>query len=218
MCIRDRDNTVRTPRHACASPPAIPAYSDTFSTKSRQVKSERIFIPLPARNSVTFAVNGKMCIRDSLKGMYEICGEETAARILKSGKNEIMEAIKFEKVNFSYGGEEKDSFALRDVSFSVEEGEFVAVLGHNGSGKSTLARLVDGLLSPSDGKISVLGLDAAEGKNTFEIRLSLIHIYAKYRVALRGESAIIGSNPPQIASRQATDSISISAVWTYKSA
>ena len=81
-----------------------------------------------------------------------------------------MEAIKFEKVNFSYGGEEKDSFALRDVSFSVEEGEFVAVLGHNGSGKSTLARLVDGLLSPSDGKISVLGLDAAEGKNTFEIR------------------------------------------------
>ena len=107
---------------------------------------------------------------DRLKGMYEICGEETAARILKSGKNEIMEAIKFEKVNFSYGGEEKDSFALRDVSFSVEEGEFVAVLGHNGSGKSTLARLVDGLLSPSDGKISVLGLDAAEGKNTFEIR------------------------------------------------
>ena len=59
---------------------------------------------------------------DRLKGMYEICGEETAARILKSGKNEIMEAIKFEKVNFSYGGEEKDSFALRDVSFSVEEG------------------------------------------------------------------------------------------------
>ncbi len=102
--------------------------------------------------------------------MYEICGEGTTARILKNGKNEIMEAIKFEKVNFSYGGEEKDSFALRDVSFSVEEGEFVAVLGHNGSGKSTLARLVDGLLSPSDGKIFVLGLDAAEGKNTFEIR------------------------------------------------
>lgn len=106
---------------------------------------------------------------DRLKGMYEICCKETS-RILKSGKNEIMEAIKFEKVNFSYGGEEKDSFALRDVSFAVEEGEFVAVLGHNGSGKSTLARLVDGLLSPSDGKISVLGLDAAEGKNTFEIR------------------------------------------------
>ncbi|MBQ8291922.1 MAG: energy-coupling factor transporter ATPase [Clostridia bacterium] len=89
-----------------------------------------------------------------------------------------MEAIKFEKVHFSYEAdrETKDVFAedtrfsLDGVDFSVEEGEFVAVLGHNGSGKSTLARLIDGLLSPTSGKITVLGLDAGEEKSLFDIR------------------------------------------------
>ena len=83
-----------------------------------------------------------------------------------------MEAIKFENVYFSYdeGEDEKGSFALSGVSLSVEEGEFVAVLGHNGSGKSTLARLTNGLLSPSSGKITVLGMDAGDPKKLFDIR------------------------------------------------
>ena len=91
-----------------------------------------------------------------------------------------MKAIEFEKVRFSYESDNASktddvfsvdtSFALNGVDFSVEEGEFVAVLGHNGSGKSTLARLVNGLLTPSEGKITVLGLDASEPKNLFDIR------------------------------------------------
>ncbi|MBQ8284470.1 MAG: energy-coupling factor transporter ATPase [Clostridia bacterium] len=89
-----------------------------------------------------------------------------------------MEAVKFENVRFAYkdGGEESDvfssetAFALSGVNFSVEEGEFVAVLGHNGSGKSTLARLTNGLLTPSEGKITVMGLNACEEENLFEIR------------------------------------------------
>lgn len=91
-----------------------------------------------------------------------------------------MTAVKFEKVRFSYEeevagtGEDffspEPSFALQDIDFSVEEGEFVAVLGHNGSGKSTLARLINGLLMPSSGKITVLGLDAGNTDNLFDIR------------------------------------------------
>ena len=97
-----------------------------------------------------------------------------------------MEAIRFEKIRFSYDVEETATteatpfaeeissaegiFALREIDFSVREGEFVAVLGHNGSGKSTLARLIDGLLTPTGGKITVLGLDAADPKNLFSIR------------------------------------------------
>ena len=90
-----------------------------------------------------------------------------------------MEAVKFENVYFSYESEEdsdeavfaaETAFALSGVDFSVQEGEFVAVLGHNGSGKSTLARLINGLLAPSSGKITVLGLDACEDKNLFDIR------------------------------------------------
>ena len=90
-----------------------------------------------------------------------------------------MEAIKFEKVHFSYEptsdepfyGEkdERQSFALDGIDFSVAEGEFVAVLGHNGSGKSTLARLVNGLLSPTSGTIRVFGMPTSE-ENLFEIR------------------------------------------------
>ncbi len=90
-----------------------------------------------------------------------------------------MEAIKFENVFFSYEkGQEaekdvfslQDTFALRGINFSVQEGEFVAVLGHNGSGKSTLARLTNGLLTPNSGTITVLGLDAGEENNLFDIR------------------------------------------------
>ena len=94
-----------------------------------------------------------------------------------------MQAIAFEKVTFSYTDTEEDkvlsdpfsggqsgAFALRGVDFCVQEGEFVAVLGHNGSGKSTLARLTNGLLSPKSGNITVLGLDATDEKNLFEIR------------------------------------------------
>ena len=90
-----------------------------------------------------------------------------------------MTAVKFEKVHFSYTTDdaqddnvfaEDTAFSLDGVDFSVEEGEFVAVLGHNGSGKSTLARLTNGLLSPSGGEITVFGLDAKNPKNLFEIR------------------------------------------------
>ena len=92
-----------------------------------------------------------------------------------------MEAVKFEKVCFSYanGGDTATddtffssdaSFSLNAIDLSVQEGEFIAVLGHNGSGKSTLARLTNGLLSPDSGKITVLGLDASKEENFFDIR------------------------------------------------
>ncbi len=90
-----------------------------------------------------------------------------------------MEAIKFEKVYFSYDDEEtaddglfteRPTFSLDGIDLTVEEGEFVAVLGHNGSGKSTLARLTNGLLSPQSGNITVLGMDACNDKNVFEVR------------------------------------------------
>ncbi len=89
-----------------------------------------------------------------------------------------MSAITFEKVYYSYETKEEGEdvfasefpYALSGVDFSVEEGEFVAILGHNGSGKSTLARLSNGLLTPTSGKITAFGLDTAEEKNLFDIR------------------------------------------------
>jgi len=93
----------------------------------------------------------------------------------------VMKAIEFEKVRFSYKTNDSEGtqseatspegvFALNGIDFSVEEGEFVAVLGHNGSGKSTLARLINGLLTPTEGKISVFGKQVLDDKGIFEIR------------------------------------------------
>ena len=82
-----------------------------------------------------------------------------------------MKAVHFENVNFSYS-ENLNQLAVNNVTFSVEEGEFVAVLGRNGSGKSTLAKLINALLTPSSGQVEVFGLDACDKKNIFEIRKS----------------------------------------------
>ena len=76
-----------------------------------------------------------------------------------------MSAIHFSDVAFSYG---EGAFSVKHINFSVEEGEFVAVLGHNGSGKSTLARLCNGLLKPDEGKISVYGYNTETDE--FEVR------------------------------------------------
>lgn len=76
-----------------------------------------------------------------------------------------MKAISFEDVSFAY----EENFLFEHLNFEVEEGEFVAVLGHNGSGKSTLARLCDGLLTADKGKISVFG-KPIEGKKLYDIR------------------------------------------------
>lgn len=65
---------------------------------------------------------------------------------------------------------EKGEDVLKDLSFEVEPGEFVAVLGHNGSGKSTLAKMFNGILSPTSGSVMVDGLDVSSEESVSELR------------------------------------------------
>ena len=68
--------------------------------------------------------------------------------------------IKVEKLNFAYTDDDGRSVpVLRDLDLEIERGSLVAVLGHNGSGKSTLAKLINLILTPTSGKITVNGLD-----------------------------------------------------------
>ncbi|MBP5154640.1 MAG: energy-coupling factor transporter ATPase [Lachnospiraceae bacterium] len=60
--------------------------------------------------------------------------------------------------------------ALDDVSFSVSEGEYIAILGRNGSGKSTLAKHINALLCPTGGTVWVLGMDTAKEENLWPVR------------------------------------------------
>lgn len=77
-------------------------------------------------------------------------------------------AIIFNNVKYTYP--QSQTPALNGVSFSVDKGEFIAIIGHNGSGKSTLARLLNGLLVPDEGEITVCGLSVSDKKNVSEIR------------------------------------------------
>ncbi len=70
------------------------------------------------------------------------------------------ELIKAEHLSYAYSSDEEGVpavQALKDVSFTINEGEFVAVLGHNGSGKSTLAKLVCMVLEPDEGMLYIGG-------------------------------------------------------------
>lgn len=81
--------------------------------------------------------------------------------------------LEFQNVSFRYeGSSEKEQLplAVRDVSFSVKKGDFVAVLGHNGSGKSTLAKLSNSILLPESGKVLVNGMDTADESLSYDIR------------------------------------------------
>ena len=80
------------------------------------------------------------------------------------------EIISLQEVTFTYAEEDKQVLpAVNNVSYSVYEGEWVAIVGHNGSGKSTLARLMNGLLFPQTGNVRIFGEVLSE-ENLWDIR------------------------------------------------
>ena len=76
--------------------------------------------------------------------------------------------IKIENLHYTYPGDEFES--LKGVSFEIERGSFVAILGHNGSGKSTLAKHLNAILLPSEGSVKINGIDTCDEDNLLTIR------------------------------------------------
>lgn len=82
----------------------------------------------------------------------------------------MSEILSLNNVTFSYTPEEPTSRnAVENVSFAVEEGEWIAIVGHNGSGKSTIAKLMNGLLFPQKGDVCILREPLSE-ENLWESR------------------------------------------------
>ena len=79
--------------------------------------------------------------------------------------------IEIRDLVFQYTVEDEEPrTAIDHLDLAVEEGSFVAVLGHNGSGKSTLAKLLNGILRPSSGQILIDGMDTADEEKLLAIR------------------------------------------------
>jgi len=78
-----------------------------------------------------------------------------------------------------------ESVALFDISFEIEDGEFVGIIGHTGSGKSTLLQHLNGLLKPKSGQIVVGGVDITAGKVSMidvRRRTGLVFQYPEYQL------------------------------------
>ena len=81
--------------------------------------------------------------------------------------------IQFKDVTFSYDTEEENVPArkvIENFNLAIEEGQFLAVLGRNGCGKSTVAKLINGILVPTEGKVTVEGMDTSDEEKTVDIR------------------------------------------------
>ena len=98
----------------------------------------------------------------------------------------MSEIIKVEHLRYVYNpGMPDETAALDDVSFSIEEGDFVGVMGSTGSGKSTLISHFNGLNKPTSGKIYVDGRDMwADGENLRDFRflVGLVMQYPEYQL------------------------------------
>ena len=79
--------------------------------------------------------------------------------------------LTFDHVYFTYDDEAQPPvYAVKDISFTVNRGEFIVILGHNGSGKSTIAKLANSIFIPSKGHVTVDGMDTGEEENELNVR------------------------------------------------
>ncbi len=74
--------------------------------------------------------------------------------------------IKFENVSFEY----EDVKVLESINLEIGEGEFIAVLGSNGAGKTSLFKLMNGLILPTSGTVSIDGIDTKDETHIWDLR------------------------------------------------
>ncbi|ACA53597.1 peptide ABC transporter ATP-binding protein [Clostridium botulinum A2B7 92] len=87
-----------------------------------------------------------------------------------------MNLLEVKSISKTYGSGEAAVHALKDISFSVQKGEFVAIVGESGSGKSTLLNMVGALDTPTSGKVFI------DGKDIFSMKDSSLTIFRRRNI------------------------------------
>jgi energy-coupling factor transporter ATPase len=133
--------------------------------------------------------------------------------------------IELSHVNYAYPIEGREPIlAVDDVSLSIDEGEFVAVVGANGSGKSTFARLVDSLLLPQRGQVIVAGLDTRRPENQAAIHAMVGMVFQfpedQFVSTIVEEDVAFGPEnqalPPAEIRQQVEEALRLVDLWEYR--
>ena len=133
--------------------------------------------------------------------------------------------IKTEDLRFSYTAAEGVAPVVLDgVDLEIEQGSFVAVLGHNGSGKSTLAKHMNAILLPSGGKVWVDGMDTADEEKLLDVRRTVGMVFqnpdnqivanvVEEDVAFAPENLGV---PPEEIRRRVDDALKLVGMYEYR--
>lgn len=98
--------------------------------------------------------------------------------------------IKLENLSYSYQDGARQVTALNGIDLTIRHGEWVAVTGANGSGKSTLSRLFNGLLLPTEGTVTVAGLDLADPANQHLVKQNIQLVFQNPDAQMVGTTLI----------------------------
>ncbi|MBQ4572841.1 MAG: energy-coupling factor transporter ATPase [Clostridia bacterium] len=138
-----------------------------------------------------------------------------------------MSIIEFKNITFRYESDDEGVVlapAVKDFSLNINEGDFMAILGHNGSGKSTLAKLSNGLLLPESGTVLVDGMDTKNEDDDIKIKQTvgvvfqnpdnqIVATIVEEDVAFGPEN--LGIEPTEIR-RRVDESLKIVGMYKYK--
>ncbi|HYM95969.1 MAG TPA: ABC transporter ATP-binding protein, partial [Candidatus Sulfotelmatobacter sp.] len=144
-----------------------------------------------------------------LNNLYELLAKEPAMPVSQQPTpvpEQLRGEIRFDHVTFAYPGAESN--ALTDLSFTIQPGETLAVVGRNGAGKTTLFKLICRLYDPREGRILIDGVDIKDFE-PHELRLqigAMFQDYVDYQ-ATASENIGLGS-VPEISDREAIVSAS----------
>ncbi len=95
-------------------------------------------------------------------------------------------SIVLDRITYIYGeGTPYEKTALRDISLTIEDGEFVGIIGHTGSGKSTLVQHLNGLLKPTQGMVRINGVDSSQRNEQARLirhKVGMVFQYAEHQL------------------------------------